>query len=72
MSYEIEKNIPMPTGENGWGFSAAVRSLQLTDSVLSDKSENTTRATVSKISRLTGSVFVVRKVDGGFRVWRTK
>lgn len=65
---EIEKGIPIPPIRTKTGLTAALREMQVGDSVFRPGADPTGLSGV--IRRVPGK-FVCRKVDGGSRIWRT-
>ena len=67
LTFTIEKNIPLAPMH--YGLTGVMRSMEVGDSVFFD---NTNRASAAPIAaRLKPKKFAIRKVDGGFRLWRT-
>ena len=70
----IEKNIPLPIGD----ARRLARDMEISDSVFFKDSEQNPRVSRSKSNALATELRkikrkgTIRRVDGGFRVWRLK
>ena len=68
---KIEKGIPIPSKTQG-SFTDVLKSMELQDSVyLECENSGTVYTKISRIKKETNFNFTARKVEGGFRVWRT-
>ena len=68
--FQIEKGVPIP----GAGRSAAkypLAEMEVGDSFFTDVERDRIYTAVSYFGYRNNKKFSVRKVDGGFRVWRT-
>ena len=67
--YEIEKNVPMPTGRGyAKGMTDAIRRMEVGDSFVIEKLKRRSAYVAAK--RLGDRKISVREVDGAYRVWR--
>jgi hypothetical protein len=66
----IESNIPVPpAGKCRSAFTDMVRSMKVNQSILVDSWAKRDHA--RKVIKALGGQYVSRKMDGGWRVWRT-
>lgn len=74
MTYQIEKNIPIPGHGNSGDQLETLRALEIGDSflILPPTTTNNVGGKMARVTRQTGREFAQRKVDGGVRVWRVK
>jgi len=72
MPYEIESGIPVPTQGPGGHVKYPFRTMEIGDSFLvSDTKDPKVRFAASYFSARNREYrFIVRKQEGGFRVWR--
>lgn len=71
----IEKNIPIPPPQNGkrrTGLTAAIRSMEVGDSVLVTCGSTYVSSRISGFHATSDMRFVTRSADGGMRVWRVE
>ena len=67
---EIETGIPIPVKNwSGSEFTRTIRALKVGESVLVDT--DTKRDHARKIIKSLGGMYATRKMDGGWRIWRT-
>lgn len=66
--YEIEKNVPMPTGGYAKGLTDAIRRMEVGDSFVIEKLKRQSAYMAAK--RLGDRKISVWEVDGAYRVWR--
>jgi len=68
MTYVIEKNVPMPVRRGAY----PIAEMEVGDSFFFDGDEKKARAVRSSAFNLKdGHTYVIRAVDGGYRLWRT-
>ena len=71
--YKVEKNVPMPTYSGKKGVSKyPFKEMEVGDSFEFKGSKPTIDAAVNRFSKILDYKFTVRKVENGFRIWRTK
>lgn len=68
MKYEIEKDIPIPEVSGKGRSKYPFPEMEVGDSIFSDNVS--IRQAAYAYARRKGKKFVVRQVDGGYRVWR--
>lgn len=68
---KIERNIPIPP-IHGWGNPFPI--MDVGDSIFFDTQKNSDRNTLLARAKkaMPGAKFTTRKMDGGFRIWRTE
>ena len=73
--FKIETDIPPPEGRGGWGW---VNQMEVGDSVFVSVTESNAERRRDKLRntcerlRSAGKSFTIRKVPGGYRIWRVK
>lgn len=73
MSYEIEKGVPVPeqTGR-GRSLKYPFPDMEIGDSILTETRSAFHAASNWASRQKNGWKFISKKVEGGFRIWRTK
>ena len=66
--YTIEDGIPIP--DKSSSITVVLRTLDVGQSVVFDKSTSTLSGFISSVHQRTGRKFACRTVEGGTRVWR--
>lgn len=67
MKFKIEKGIPIPKPSEYGPIRFALRQMQVGDSILADEPVNQSLL----YQKLKPRKFLVRRVKGGWRIWRT-
>jgi hypothetical protein len=72
MTYQIEEGVPFPGSASGRPSIYPVRELEVGQSFFVPLGDRKVLSVVcSRIKKLTGRDYTVRRVEGGIRVWRT-